>query len=342
MVTARKHQINLSETLYYHCIGRCVRRAFLYGDDPLTQRNYNHRKTWLINQLKALCSVFSIRICAYAVMSNHYHLVLRVDKEAAAQLSDKEIILRYKQIPLLRMHGILKVIDEEKIDEGSFTSEQIAAFREKLTNISSFMAALNEFLARLANKEDSCKGSFWEARFKSMALLDDAALLTCMAYVDLNPVRACLANSLEESDFTSIQERLFSQQTTENQLPLHNPGLKEHLGIFATPNSPEKLDIPCTWEEYHRLVQWTGQQIRQDKKGYLSLETSSLLNQLSVHPETWIANAKSFETRYSWLVGSFEKINAFLKKSSRQWVKGINKTISSPIGTSKREAPMRV
>ena len=108
MVTARKYQINLSETLYYHCMTRCVQRSFLYGKDPLTKRSYDHRKVWVINQLKALCTVFSIRVCAYAVMSNHYHLVLRVDPESVKQCSDEEVIQRCKAIPILRMHGIIK------------------------------------------------------------------------------------------------------------------------------------------------------------------------------------------------------------------------------------------
>ena len=101
MVTARKHQINLSERLYYHCIIRCVQRSFLYSNDPLTKRSYDHRKVWVINQLKALCTIFSIRVRAYAVMSNHYHLVLRVDPEAVKQWSDQEVIQRCKAIPML-------------------------------------------------------------------------------------------------------------------------------------------------------------------------------------------------------------------------------------------------
>jgi len=67
---------------------------------------------------------------------------------------------------------------------------------------------LNEYISKRANIEDNCTGHFWESRFKSQALLDERALLTCMAYVDLNPIRACMAKTPETSEYTSIQERI--------------------------------------------------------------------------------------------------------------------------------------
>jgi len=70
------------------------------------------------------------------------------------------------------------------------------------------MQLLNQYIARQANIEDKVTGCFWESRFKSQALLDERALLTCMAYVDLNPIRAAMAKTPENSDYTSIQERI--------------------------------------------------------------------------------------------------------------------------------------
>jgi hypothetical protein len=70
------------------------------------------------------------------------------------------------------------------------------------------MKCLNQPIAKMANKEDNCTGHFWEARFKSQALLTEEALITCMAYVDLNPIRALMANTPETSEHTSIKERI--------------------------------------------------------------------------------------------------------------------------------------
>jgi REP element-mobilizing transposase RayT len=79
MTQKRASLISLSDTPYYHCVSRCVRRSFLCGVDPYSGQSYEHRRAWVEERLLYLCSVFAIDICAYAVMSNHVHLVLHVD-----------------------------------------------------------------------------------------------------------------------------------------------------------------------------------------------------------------------------------------------------------------------
>ncbi|PST94008.1 transposase, partial [Photobacterium iliopiscarium] len=83
---------------FYHVINRCVRRAYLCGDDPYNGKNYQHRRGWIVNRIKQLASVFCIDVCAYAVMSNHYHLVLKIDIEQQQKLTPEEVISRWLQL----------------------------------------------------------------------------------------------------------------------------------------------------------------------------------------------------------------------------------------------------
>ncbi len=144
-------------------------------------------------------------------MSNHYHLVLKVDKEKAGRLSDYDVALRWKKL----FHGHI-MVDRWLADKATTQSEKdkaleiVQVWRVRLYDLGWYMRCLNESIAIQANKEDNCKGRFWEGRFKSQALLDETALLACMAYVDLNPIRAAISNTPETSDFTSIQQRLIT------------------------------------------------------------------------------------------------------------------------------------
>lgn len=98
MPTARQSQISLSDTPYYHCISRCVRRAFLCGQDHASGQCYEHRRQWIEDKLYELSGLFAIDLCAYAVMSNHYHVVLHVDIEEAARWSRDDIIDRWHRL----------------------------------------------------------------------------------------------------------------------------------------------------------------------------------------------------------------------------------------------------
>ena len=84
MTYARKTLVSLNDTPYYHVVARCVRRAWLWGVDEYAGRDYSHRKAWVLERLASQASIFAIDVCAYAVMSNHYHLVLHVDREAGS------------------------------------------------------------------------------------------------------------------------------------------------------------------------------------------------------------------------------------------------------------------
>ncbi len=205
MPQARKHLICLAETAYYHVTSRCVRRAFLCGKDTSSGRSYEHRRDWIETRVRVLASIFSIDICAYAIMSNHYHLVVKLDSASTAQWSDEEVIGRWTSL----FRGPLLIQDYVRgrtlsAAEQSTLKDLASVYRQRLGSLSWFMKCLNEPIARRANAEDGCTGHFWEARFHSDPLRSDRALMAAMAYVDLNPIRARLAETPESSDYTSI------------------------------------------------------------------------------------------------------------------------------------------
>lgn len=198
----------------YHCFSRCVRRAYLYGIDALTHRDFSHRKSWLVERLKYLAGIFAIDVCAYAVMENHYHTILRTRPDIVASWTDREVATRWLTL-FPRRRGPRRTHTpptEKEICVLADWPERIAQLRKRLCSLSWFMGRLNEYIARAANKEDKVKGRFWESRFKCQALLDEAAIAACMVYVDLNLIRAGLASTPEGSDFTSIQERIRAWQ----------------------------------------------------------------------------------------------------------------------------------
>ena len=209
MTRPRKALISLADTPYYHITSRCVRRAFRCGVDHYSGQNYEHRRQWVVDRIRLLSSLFAIDVCAYAVMSNHYHLVLKVCPEQLADLSEDEIMDRWCAMfkgPLLVQN--YRSGEDLKPFERSAVSDIVNVWRSKLASISWFMRCLNQPIAHQANREDKCTGKFWESRFNSKALKSEEALLSGMAYVDLNPVRAGMADTPETSSYTSIQERL--------------------------------------------------------------------------------------------------------------------------------------
>ena len=214
MALPRSKYVQKGQEGVYHCFSRCVRRAFLCGFDPLTRRDFSHRKAWLVDRLRYLAAIFAIEVCAYAVMETHYHNILRTRPDIVALWSDREVATRW--LTLFPRHRDLEGTPippvEKEICALADCPERIAKLRQRLCSLSWFMGRLNEFIARAANKEDRVKGRFWESRFKCQALLDEAAIAACMVYVDLNPIRAGVAAIPEGSDFTSIQERIRAWQ----------------------------------------------------------------------------------------------------------------------------------
>ncbi len=239
MTSPRSQLIDPTSPGYYHCVSRCVRRAFLCGSDSISGKDFEHRKAWVEDRVLALAECFAVGIYAYAVMSNHLHVVVHVDPVTAEGWSAEEVARRWVCLFPVREQG---EVDEEacglRAQVLAGDPIRIVELRARLASISWFMRCLSEPIARRANREDNCTGRFWEGRFKCQALLDDAAVLACMAYVDLNPIRAGMAPSLETSNHTSIRNRLIRFQSDTA-----NAGLEPVAG-------PASSGLPLGLSEY--------------------------------------------------------------------------------------------
>ena len=317
MPKPRKALIDLKATPYYHCVSRCVRRAFLCGEDPVTGKSYEHRREWVESRLLELAGIFAIDVCAYAVMSNHTHVVLRVDEEAAQGWSLQEVVERWHRL----FSGTL--ISQEFLAGKSMhkaqrkeLERQAEIWRERLVSISWFMRCLNEAIARRANEEDGCTGRFWEGRFKSQALLDEAAVLACMAYVDLNPVRAKQADSLENSRYTSVRRRLQALRQGRSQ-PV------ELLPFVGNHRQEQPKGLAFSLMDYLQLVDWTGRVIRDDKVGRIDQKQPPILERLGLEGQAWLDISQSFESLFHELVGRPERVEAVVQGQSRCWAQGI-------------------
>ncbi|MEX1227213.1 MAG: transposase [Marinobacter sp.] len=309
MTRPREQLISISDTPYYHVVSRCVRRTFLCGVDHQSGKSYEHRRQWIEERVRLLSSLFAIDLCAYAVMSNHYHLVVKLRPDQSEGWSGDEVLARWASLfkgPLI----VQRYLKGETLADAErrFMERTVAIYRERLADLSWFMKCLNEPIAREANREDECTGHFWESRFKSQALLTEQALLSCMAYVDLNPVRAAMAGTPEESDHTSIKERLKPQfdlaQAIQNQLDAgylrqFHISLKPLLNFEGNQRNQVQRGILFSLWDYIELVDYTGRVIHPSKRGYIPDDTPPILQRLGLSQDEWLQEACEFEARYT-------------------------------------------
>lgn len=319
----RKNLVSLQDTPYYHCVARCVRRAWLWGVDEYAGKDYSHRKQWVLDRLRWLSEIFAIEICAYAIMSDHYHLVVHVDAERARSWESKEVVERWTRVfripPLIeRMHD-----DDVSPAEREAAAAIIESWRTRLYDISWFMRCLNEHLARRANAEDERHGRFWEGRFRSQALLDEAGLLTAMAYVDLNPVRAGIAATPEASEFTSIYERI---RQTRSRGTSTTPDRKAiRLRAFRDETDSARSSLPYRLQDYLALVDWTGRSIREDKRGFIDSALPPILERLRIDPDVWTHSMQRRGTVLGRAMGRLDALRLHAVTLGQAWVRGLRR-----------------
>ncbi|MCX2796364.1 transposase [Microbulbifer thermotolerans] len=273
----RKSPISLEATPYYHCVSRCVRRAFLCGRDERTGRCFEYRKQCIEDRLLELAGVFALDIFAYAVMSNHYHVVLHINAAQAEAWTLHEVVDRWHQLckgsPLSQRFARNEALHAAELAQ---LEEVAAEWRARLMDIRWFMRMLNESIAKQANQEDGCTGRFWVGRFKSQALLDERALAVCMAYVDLNPIRAKMTDRPETSDHTSVKRRISAAQDGKQPQQL--------FPLVGNPREPMPVGLPFQLQDYLDLVDWSGRCLREDKRGAIDKQLPPILERLQIDP----------------------------------------------------------
>ena len=325
MAYPRSQLVSDEEPGFYHCVSRCVRRAFLCGTDSSTGKDFEHRRQWIEDRIFKLANSFAVSVYAYAVMSNHTHLVLRSDPQTPWQWSDREIAERWLAIfpgsisnrddPVCVEHATLALLGN---------AERLDVIRQRLGSISWFMRALNEPIARMANREDGCTGRFWEGRFKCQALLDEQAVLSCMAYVDLNPVRAGMCETLRDSEHTSVRYRLDSARSAIGKA-LRAGSEVQSLRPVAGLDAAALSEL--TESTYIDLVRWTGLRAHPDKRGKLSASAEAPpegLWSVANHPREWMQRVQGTESRYYRAIGSAEALMLKAADLGQRWMKGVS------------------
>ena len=322
---------------FVHACSRCVRRGWLCGEDPAIvpelRKNYDHRRQWIVDRLALLVKAFAIEVAAYAIMSNHYHLVLYVDVDKAEKWTDDEVLTQYCKV-FKGEYLVQKYLNPK--DKKSMTSAEVNmalsftdVYRERLMSISWFMRAINEPLARRANSEDNCTGRFWEGRFKAQALLDQQALLTCMAYVDLNPLRAGIAKTPEDSNYTSIQARINIKQKNQSKnkkkvnLEPNYPKLKPLLSSRMKKQQHSEY-LPFKYQDYLELVDASARMARTDKKYHMQQDLPSIFKRLKLRVDAteWASimsgRRPSLMQKFSTAIGKYSDILKFKRRAREQ------------------------
>ena len=327
----RSEQINESTVGIYHISDRCVRGAFLINKKKGSHESDDDRRDWLHERLVSLAEYFLIDIIAFAILCNHMHLILRNRPDLVEKMSNEEVIRAWWGIsPTYRRNKQPGRLTPKRLRRLLQDQDHIRECRERLSSISWFMRYLKHPLALLANDKDKTSGHFWQARFHCRPLDSLEELLTAMVYVDLNPIRAGMANSVADSRYTSAFNRVESAKRRRNlqkrntkqaarelkraakrdealersdewltpiQMDESDAGLQMHS---PKPTSPRKRAsdrglFSMETKRYLMLVDFVGRVEHQGKRGKIPADVPRLLDQLGFGtPDQWLKQYRHY------------------------------------------------
>lgn len=327
----RAEVFNPSEIAIVHVINRTSRRCFLMGTDRESGKNFDHRKVWMEDKLKSLAASFGIDLLCYAILSNHFHLILRSRPDVVATWSDLEIATRWLTLCPPQKNGKPRPIVQADLNMITNDPEKLATLRIRLSDISWWMRLLSQPIAQRANLEDRETGRFWAGRFRAIRLEDESALLACAAYVDLNLIRAKMAETLETSNHTSIQARIQclnnpSDNTNLQRIDSHLAPIKLETLAYEIRSRTNSIGKRCSdlgflemsTTQYVALLDWTAQELVVAKKGATPHEIAPDFKRLKLTSETWCTLVKDFGRLFSLVAGRPESIDSYQGKRSHR------------------------
>ena len=332
---ARAEVFSPDEIAVIHVACRVVRRCFLLGNDPVTGTNYDHRKQWIEDELKRLAGGFSIDLLGFAVLSNHVHLVLRSRPDVVSTWDDTEVARRWLLLCPCRKRedGSAEEPTECELNSIRNDPDRLAEIRLRLSDISWWMRLLCQNIAIRANREDRESGKFWQSRFRAVRLMDEESLLACAAYVDLNPIRAAMAETLEESDHTSAQRRIEAEQKKTSAetgqeaapdrflSPLELDERGDELGPCCHRDGARCSDkgfLPMSVTDYLQLLDWTARQVAPGKGGSTPTDAPPILERLKLSPTTWCELVRDFGRLFSTVAGHPRTVDGSRSRRTRR------------------------
>ena len=313
---------NPHEVAVVHVMAKAVRSMYLFGDDPLTMQCYDYRREWLEDQLYSQAKYFGIDLIAYAIMSNHFHLILCSRPDLVQQWDDTEVANRWLHLCPKRRGKDGKPLEptEKQLDKIRNNPKELKEIRTRLSDISWWMRLACQKIAQRANREKRETGRFFNGRFKSTRLLDNESILACMAYVDLNPIRAGVCQTIETSSHTSIVKRIQAMNelnkawAERNDKHLRPVELKES-GTIDTPLST-KTSARCSNKgilsmsafDYIQLVELSARLPKLGKEGATPEGLPPLLTRIGFDLELWHLWTQEFGRLFSEAAGRVETV----------------------------------